>query len=298
MDGNGNNLAAQRPELVSDSLPQERPGWIEMATSSDHKDVGRVYIGAALSFLALGLLQFLLIRLQLAVPENTMIEPVTFNRLLSVMSASLVVLFAVPLAIGLFTYIVPLQIGARSLAFPKLAQLSAWLYIFGGAALYVCFVYTPPESGFNALPPLSDTAFISNNGVDVWITAVGLSALAFTLQSVNLIVTISKMRAPGPRLEAPADVQLLGVGLELGDGRRRPRDARGADDALHRPPLQRRLLRPAARAAPRPTTSTSAGSSSPAATCSSSSPRPGRSPRSSRPSRGSPCPRAAPSPPR
>ena len=89
-----------------------------------------------------------------------MIEPVTFNRLLSVMSASLVVLFAVPLAIGLFTYIVPLQIGARSLAFPKLAQLSAWLYIFGGAALYVSFVYTPPESGFNALPPLSDTAFI------------------------------------------------------------------------------------------------------------------------------------------
>ncbi len=188
---------SQRPELVSDSLPQERPGWIEMATSSDHKDVGRLYIGAALSFLALGLLQFLLIRLQLAVPENTMIEPVTFNRLLSVMSASLVVLFAVPLAIGLFTYIVPLQIGARSLAFPKLAQLSAWLYILGGATLYVSFVYTPPEAGFNALPPLSDTAFLDNNGVDVWLTAVGLSAFAFTLQAVNLIVTISKMRAPG-----------------------------------------------------------------------------------------------------
>ena len=188
---------AQRPELVSDSLPEERPGWIQIATSSDHKDVGRVYIGAALSFLVLGIVQFLLIRLQLAVPENTMIEPTTFNRLLSVMSASLIVLFAVPLAIGLFTYIVPLQIGARGLAFPKLAQLSAWLYILGGAALYVSFVYTPPETGFNALPPNSDLTFTSNNGPDVWITAVGLSALAFTLQSINLVATISKMRAPG-----------------------------------------------------------------------------------------------------
>ena len=66
----------------------------------------------------------------------------------------------------------PLQIGARSLAFPRLANFSFWLYVIGGALLYVSFVYTPPESGFNALPPLSDTAFISNNGVDVWITAV------------------------------------------------------------------------------------------------------------------------------
>jgi cytochrome c oxidase subunit 1 len=170
---------------------------MELTTSSDHKDVGRLYIGAAIAFLSLGLVSLLLIKLQLIVPENTMIEPVTFNRLLSVMSASLVVLFAVPLAIGLFTYVVPLQIGARSLAFPRLAQFSLWLYVLGGSLLYVSFVYTPPEAGVNALPPLSDTAFISNNGVDVWIAAVALSALAFTLQAINLAVTVSKMRAPG-----------------------------------------------------------------------------------------------------
>ena len=145
----------------------------------------------------LGVVEFLLIRAQLVVPENGLIEPVTFNRLLSVMGASLVVLFALPLAMGLYAYLVPLQIGARSLAFPRLANLSFWLYVVGGAILYISFVYTPPEAGINPLPPLSDTAFISNNGVDVWVTAVGMSALGFLLLALNLIVTIRKLRAPG-----------------------------------------------------------------------------------------------------
>ena len=193
----GPSIAPQRPELATEAIPPARPRWLEFALSSDHKDVGRMFIAGALSFLALGLIEFLLIRLQLIVPENTMIEPVTFNRLLSVMSPSVVVFFAVGLAIGLFTYVVPLQVGARQIAFPRLGQFAFWLYAFGGAALYVSFVYTPPEAGFNTLPPLSDTAFIDNNGVDVWVTAVGLATLGFTLQAINLIVTVSKLRAPG-----------------------------------------------------------------------------------------------------
>ena len=193
----GPAISPQRPELVTGGVPRPRPRWLELATSSDHKDVGRMMIAAALAFLVVGLLEFLLIRAQLVVPENGLIEPVTFNRLLSVMGASLVVLFALPLALGLYTYLVPLQIGARSLAFPRLANLSFWLYVIGGAILYISFVYTPPEAGINPLPPLSDTAFISNNGVDVWITAVGMSALGFLLLALNLIVTIRRMRAPG-----------------------------------------------------------------------------------------------------
>ena len=165
--------------------------------SPDHKDVGRIYIGAALSFLVLGIVSFLLMRLQLGVPENNLIEPVTFNRLLSVGSATLVVLFGLPIAFGLYTYVIPLQIGARSLAFPRLASLSLWLYIFGGGMLYASFAYTPPETGFNNWPTLSDTTFISNNGPDVWIAAVGLTVLGLVLQSINLAVTISKLRAPG-----------------------------------------------------------------------------------------------------
>ena len=169
----GRTLAPHRPELVTEGPTPSRPSWLETVMSPDHKDVGRLYIGAALSFLVLGIVSFLLIRLQLAVPENDLIEPVTFNRLLSVGSATLVVLFALPLAFGLYTYVVPLQIGARSLAFPRLASLSLWLYVFGGGLLYASFAYTPPEAGFNSWPPLSDTIFIENNGVDVWIAAVG-----------------------------------------------------------------------------------------------------------------------------
>jgi cytochrome c oxidase subunit 1 len=190
-------MRPQRPELVTDGPALTRPRWFEMAMSSDHKDVGRLYIGAALSFLVLGIVCFLMMRLQLGVPENNLIEPVTFNRLLSVGSATLIVLFALPLAFGLYTYVVPLQIGARSLAFPRLSSLSVWLYIFGGGLLYVSFIYTPPEAGFNSWPPLSDTIFIENNGVDVWIVAVGLAVLGIVLQSINLSVTIARMRAPG-----------------------------------------------------------------------------------------------------
>ena len=194
---NGRTIAPHRPELVTQGPAPTRPRWLEMVTSPDHKDVGRLYIGAALSFLVLGIVAFLLMRLQLAVPENDLIDPVTFNRLLSVGSATLIVLFALPFVFGLFTYVVPLQIGARSLAFPRLASLSLWLYVLGGALLYVSFVYTPPEAGFNSWPPLSDTVFIDNNGVDVWITAVGLTVLGLVLLSINLAVTVAKMRAPG-----------------------------------------------------------------------------------------------------
>jgi len=191
-------IAPQRPELVTDGVQAERPRWLELATSSDHKDVGRIMIGAALSFLVLALVEFLLMRLQLVVPENNLIEPVTFNRLLSVWGATTIALVVLPLALGLYTYVVPLQIGARALAFPRLANLGLWLFLAGGAALYASFAYTPPESGVNPLPPLSDDlAFIDNNGPDVWITAVGLAVLGMVLQAVNLVVTINKQRAPG-----------------------------------------------------------------------------------------------------
>ena len=193
----GRTLAPQRPELVTDGVPRPASRWLEMVASTDHKDIGRMFIGASLSFLVLGLVGYLLMRLQLVVPENTLIEPVTFNRLLSVSTASLVALFALPFAIGLYTYVVPLQLGARGVAFPRIASLALWLYVAGGAILYVSFVYTPPETGFSNWPPLSDDIFTSNNGPDVWITGVGLTVLGLVLQAINLAVTVSKLRAPG-----------------------------------------------------------------------------------------------------
>ncbi len=208
----GPALSPHRPELVTDGIPASRPRWLELATSSDHKDVGRLFIGASLGFLMIGLVEFLLMRLQLAVPQNDLIEPVTFDRLLTVWGPTMLVLFALPLAIGLYTFLIPLQIGARGSAFPRLGNLALWLFLAGGGVLYASFPYTPPESGVLGLPPLSDDlAFISNNGVDVWITAVGLAVLGLVLQAINLVVTANRMRAPGMAWRRMAPFSFSGV---------------------------------------------------------------------------------------
>ncbi len=186
-----------RPEVVADDFPRRRPRWIELTTSADHKDVGRVMIVAALGFLFIALVEFLLMRLQLAIPENSLLTPVTFNRMLSLYGATSIFLFAIPLALGFFYYLAPLQIGARGTALPRLGQLGLWLYIAGATVLYAGFLFTPSEAGFNPLAPLSELAFLPNNGVDAWAAANGLATLGFVLIAINLVATLRKMRAPG-----------------------------------------------------------------------------------------------------
>ena len=129
---------------------------MEIATSADHKDLGRILITGALGFLFIALVELLLMRLQLAVPENTFLTPVTFNRLLSLYGATAIFFFAVPLALGFFYYVVPLQIGARGTALPRLGQIGLWLFIAGATVLYAGFLFTPSEAGVNPLPPLSE----------------------------------------------------------------------------------------------------------------------------------------------
>ncbi len=167
--GRESGVKSASPELVVDGFPPpRRPRWIEVATSADHKDVGRVMIGAALGFLFIALVELVLMRLQLAIPENTLLTPVTFNRMLSLYGATAIFLFAIPLALGFFYYLVPLQIGARGTALPRLGQLGLWLYIAGATVLYSGFLFTPSEAGVNPLAPLSELAFLPNNGVDAW----------------------------------------------------------------------------------------------------------------------------------
>jgi cytochrome c oxidase subunit 1 len=190
-------VSPSRPEVVVDGFPRRRPRWIEIATSSDHKDVGQVLIVAALGFLFIALVELLLMRLQLAVPENTLLTPVTFNRMLSLYGATAIFLFALPLALGFFYYLVPLQIGARGTALPRLGQLGLWLYIAGATVLYAGFLFTPSEAGVNPLAPLSELAFLPNNGVDAWAAACGLATLGFVLIAINLVATLRRMRAPG-----------------------------------------------------------------------------------------------------
>lgn len=198
MSGSSNGaLAPPHPELVTPGIPAKRPRWVELATSTDHKDIGRMLVTGAFSFLVIGLVEFLIMRLQLALPENDLISPSLFDRMLTMNGATLIFFFALPLAFGFFTYVVPLQIGARGLAFPRLANFSFWLFAFGGLALYATFIFTPPDVGVNPWPPLSAIDFATNNGTDAWILACGLSLLGMILLAVNLAATVRRMRAPG-----------------------------------------------------------------------------------------------------
>jgi heme/copper-type cytochrome/quinol oxidase subunit 1 len=187
-----------RPELVVDGYPgKPRPRWIELITSADHKDLGRVLICGSLGFLFIALVEMILMRLQLAIPENSFLTPVAFNRLLSDYGATAVFLFAIPLALGLFYYVAPLQIGARGTALPRLGQIGVALWAAGAAVLYSGFLFTPSEAGVNPLAPLSELAFLSNNGVDAWATATGLATLGFVFIAIDLLTTLRNMRAPG-----------------------------------------------------------------------------------------------------
>jgi heme/copper-type cytochrome/quinol oxidase subunit 1 len=190
-------VTSARPELVGEGFPTQRPRWIELATSAEHKDVARILITTALGFLFVALFEFLLMRLQLAIPENTFLGPVTFNRMLSMYGVTSIFLFAVPLCLGLFYYVVPLQIGARGTALPRLGQTGLWLFILGAFVIYSGYLFTPSEAGVNPLPPLSELAFLPNNGVDSWLAGTGMITLGFVLLAVNLVTTMRNLRAPG-----------------------------------------------------------------------------------------------------
>jgi len=187
----------RRPEIVTAGFSRRRPRWIEIATSANHKDLGLMLITGALGFLFVALIELLLMRLQLAIPENSFLSPVVFNRVLSMYGATSIFLFAVPLVLGLFYYVAPLQIGARGTALPRLGQIGTWLFIAGGTILYASLLYTPSEAGVNPLAPLSEVTFLANDGVDVWASATGLATLGFVLIAIDLATTLRNMRAPG-----------------------------------------------------------------------------------------------------
>jgi heme/copper-type cytochrome/quinol oxidase subunit 1 len=191
------SAVSRRSELVVEGFPARRPRWVQIATSADHKDVGRVMVVAALGFVFMALVELLLMRLQLVIPENTFLTPVTFNRMLSLYGATAIFLFAIPLALGLFYYVAPLQSGARGTALPRLGQLGMWLYLAGATVLYTGFLYTPSEAGVNPLPPLSGITFLPNNGVDAWCASTGLATLGFVLIAIDLVATLHTLRAPG-----------------------------------------------------------------------------------------------------
>jgi heme/copper-type cytochrome/quinol oxidase subunit 1 len=190
-------LAERRPEVVTRDVPVPTPGWIDIATSADHKQVAKLWMGTSLTFAAVAVVLFALTRVQLIVPDSTIIVPEVFSRILSATTLTAIVLFAVPLVIGLIGYVVPLQIGARSIALPRLNQLGYWLYAAGAFFVYASFLYTVPETALSPLPPLSDDVFSPSHGVDAWIGGVGLATLGFVCFAISMVATLRNMRAPG-----------------------------------------------------------------------------------------------------
>ena len=190
-------VAERRPELVTRGVPERQADWIETARSADHKTVAKLYLGTAMTFLALAAVEFLLVRIHLIVPDSTIFAPEIFNRINSAASVTAIVFFAVPLMLGLIGYIVPLQIGARGVALPRLNQLSYWLYAAGAFFLYASVLDSVPETALAPTPPLADDVFSPSGGVDAWVGGVGLATLGFVCFAINLIATLRNMRAPG-----------------------------------------------------------------------------------------------------
>jgi cytochrome c oxidase subunit 1 len=172
--------------------------WI---TTVDHKRIGIMYLVTALFFFLCGGIEAFLMRLQLAVPDNHLISEQVFNELFTMHGTTMIFLAIMPLSIGFINYIVPLQIGARDVAFPRLNALSYWLFLFGGLFLNTgWFLGGAPNAGWYAYPPVTTTAYNPGPGLDFYDIGLQLAGIGTLLSGINFVVTILNMRAPGMTL--------------------------------------------------------------------------------------------------
>ncbi|WP_199200830.1 cytochrome c oxidase subunit I [Mesorhizobium sp. 113-3-3] len=178
------------------------PGLWGALSTVDHKIIGRRYIVTAFVFLALGGVLSLLMRLQLAQPEARFIGPDRYNQIFTMHGSNMMFLFAVPVMQAMAIYLVPLMVGTRHIAFPRLNAFSYWMYLAGGLLLWIAFaVDTGPDVGWFAYVPLSGPQYAAGKRADIWaqmITFTEVSALAI---AVEIVVTVFKQRAPGMSLD-------------------------------------------------------------------------------------------------
>jgi cytochrome c oxidase subunit I len=186
-----------RPEVVARSVEPEQGGWLAWLTTTDHKRIGIMYFVATFIFFILGGVEALIMRAQLAQPDGTLVSPETYNGLVSMHGTTMIFLFVVPVFAGFGNYLVPLMIGARDMAFPRLNALSFWLLAFGGIAFYASLFFEPPQAGWTSYTPLSDDAYMPSGGVDAWIFLIHLTGLSSLVGAINFVATIHNMRAPG-----------------------------------------------------------------------------------------------------
>jgi cytochrome c oxidase subunit 1 len=174
----------------------------ERLSSVDHKVVGRRYILTAFFFLCLAGLSAVAMRLQLARPEAKLLGPDLYNQLFTMHGTTMMFLFAVPVMEAFGVYLVPLMLGTRNIAFPRLNAFSYWVYLFGGVFLWTSFMLKiGPDVGWFAYTPLSGPDFSPGKRVDVWAQMITFTEVSALAVAVEIVVTTFKQRAPGMTLD-------------------------------------------------------------------------------------------------
>jgi len=170
--------------------------WI---TTVDHKRIGILYIATSLVFFGLGGILALLMRAQLATPEEHFVTKDSYDQLFTMHGTTMIFLVIVPILAGFGNFLVPLMIGARDMAFPRLNAFSYWMFLLGGIVLYSSWVSNggAPKAGWTSYTPLSTDAYTPSNGQDLWILSLHILTISSLAGAVNFIATIVNMRAPG-----------------------------------------------------------------------------------------------------
>ena len=181
------------------AAPAGRFDLLEWLTTTDHKRIGILYITSAFGFAIVGGLLAEIIRLELAAPGRQLVDASTYDQLFTVHGTLMLLFFAGPLAIGFANAIVPLQIGAADMAFPRLNALSFWLFLFGGLIVMAGFLTSggAAAAGWTGYVPLSNALYSPQAGMDLWIVGVALVGFSGIFGALNLMVTIYGRRAPG-----------------------------------------------------------------------------------------------------
>ena len=175
--------------------------WREWLTTVDHKKIGIMYIICSLLMLFRGGVDALLMRMQLAVPDNQFLQPDHYNQIFTTHGVIMILFMAMPLMFGLFNIVVPLQIGARDVAYPFLNSLSFWLFFFGRDAVQRFLRYRRfAGCRMAGYPPLSEMSHSPGVGQNFYIWGIQISGIGSLATGINFIVTILKMRAPGMKL--------------------------------------------------------------------------------------------------
>jgi cytochrome c oxidase subunit I len=192
-------VARPIPQVTATKVvaPRTTKKWVDWVTTTDHKKIGIMYLVLTFVFFLMGGVEALMMRLQLSVPNNTLITSEHYNQLLTLHGTTMIFLFVVPVMAGFGNYFLPLMIGARDMAFPRLNALSFWLLALGGIVFYLTLFWKPPDAGWWSYPPLSESLYSPSGGQDAWIFLIHITGISSLAGAINFYATIVNMRAPG-----------------------------------------------------------------------------------------------------